>query len=289
MTAAFETVVVVDWSAAAMPSPIRPSADAIWVGICGSAGESVQYFRTRAEAEAALVALIDTEQAARRRMLIGFDFPMGYPAGFADALTGRAQAQAVWHWLAGRVIDGPRNANNRFAVAQGINQMFSAPGPFWGRPRGLDLADLPERKLVDYAALRLTEKRRVETMVPRAQAVWKLFTTGSVGSQALMGLPMIARLSARAAVVVWPFDAGGTVTLAEVYPSLIDAAVARRVARGEIKDRAQVRLLARSFHRLAQAGVLPALLSDVPDWPGRSEEGWILGARQADLLLGALK
>lgn len=288
MTAAFDTVVVVDWSASAAPSPARPSADAIWIGVSGGAGEQTLYFRTRAEAETAVVALIGAEQAAGRRLLIGFDFPMGYPVGFAQALSGQAMARAVWHWVAARVVDGPNNANNRFAVAQEINRMFAAAGPFWGRPTGLDLADVPMRKTVDYPALGLSERRRVEGVVPRAQPVWKLYTTGSVGSQALMGVPMIARLSAQAGVTVWPFEAGGDVVLAEVYPSLIDAAVAVRVAKGEIKDRAQVRLLARSLYRLAQAGALPSVLSDVPDWDGRIEEGWILGAGHSRVLLEAL-
>ena len=42
----------------------------------------------------------------------------------------------------------------------------------------------------------------LEQQVPRAQPVWKLFTTGSVGSQALMGLPLLHRLSQRAGVAV---------------------------------------------------------------------------------------
>lgn len=288
MTGAFDTVVVVDWSASAMPSPAQASADAIWIGICVKAGEQALYYRTRDAAEAALGALIKAEQVAGRRLLIGFDFPMGYPTGFAHALTGQADARAVWDWLALRIVDGPRNANNRFVVAQGINQMFAAAGPFWGRPRALDLPGLPERKAVDYPGLGLTERRRVESVVPRAQPVWKLYTTGSVGSQALMGLPMIARLSSRPGVTVWPFTSGGDVVLAEVYPSLIDPSVALRVAKGEIKDRAQVRLLARSLHRLARDGALRAMLSDVPDWPERQEEGWILGAGQAKLLQEAL-
>lgn len=288
MTGAFDTVAVVDWSASAVPSPARPTADAIWIGTYGAAGAQAVYLRTRTAAEATLAALIAAEQAAGRRLLIGFDFAMGYPVGFAKALTTQSTARAVWQWLAATITDGPDNANNRFAVAQRINAMFPQAGPFWGRPGGLDLPDLPARKTVDYRVLGFAEKRRVEGLVPRAQPVWKLFTTGAVGSQALMGLPMIARLSARAGVTVWPFAPGGDVVLAEVYPSLIDPAVAVRVARGEIKDRAQVRLLARSLHRLARDGSLQAMMADVPDGPERQEEGWILGAGHSALLQEAL-
>ena len=38
-------------------------------------------------------------------MLIGFDFPFGYPRGFARALTGRADPFAVWTYLAGQIED----------------------------------------------------------------------------------------------------------------------------------------------------------------------------------------
>jgi molybdopterin-guanine dinucleotide biosynthesis protein B len=292
---AFDTVVVVDWSASATPSPARPSADAIWIGCARADGETASYHRTRADAEGHLTTLLAAEAAAGRRVLAGFDFPLCYPAGAAQAITGQnADPQqpkpfALWDWLAERVQDGPDNANNRFAVADAINARFAGSGPFWGRPAGLALPHLPEKKTVDYPALGLTERRRVETVIPRASPVWKLYTTGSVGSQALMGLPMLARLRQRFRPRVWPFEAPeGPLVLAEIYPSLIDPAVARDVAQGMIKDEAQVRLLARALLRLSQRGTLPRLLAEVPDWPGRSDEGWILGAGHAALLLEAL-
>ncbi len=289
----FDTVVVVDWSAASAPSPAKPSADAIWVGVAAAAGERVEYFRTRAAAEAALVALLDAERAAGRRVLAGFDFALGYPAGFAARLTGRAEARAVWDWMAGAVTDGADNRNNRFAVAGAINLRFGVAGPFcgpfWGRPAGLDLPGLPATKAVDYAALGLAERRAVEQAVPRAQPVWKLYTTGSVGSQVLMGLPMVHRLAARGDVAVWPFDPPARadvagVVLAEVYPSLLAPAVARE---GGVKDAAQVRLLSRALWRLAQAGRLAALMQVPEGVP--PDEGWILGAGHGAALLAALE
>jgi molybdopterin-guanine dinucleotide biosynthesis adapter protein len=62
-----------------------------------------------------------------------------------------------------------------------------------------------------------------------------------------------------------------------------------RVADDPIKDRAQVRLLAQSLWRLARDGGLDPILADVPDWPGRGDEGWILGAGHAAELIGALE
>ncbi|MES2969535.1 MAG: molybdopterin-guanine dinucleotide biosynthesis protein B [Pseudomonadota bacterium] len=277
----FDTVVVVDWSASGAPSSRVEAKDAIWLGVADGSGERTIYCRTRAEAEATLIGILDAEVGMGRRVLVGFDFPIGYPAGFAERLTGQAQARAVWRWFADRITDGPDNRNNRFAVADWINRQFGG-GPFWGRPVGADYSYLPTTKAVDYMALGLNERRAVETAVPRAQPVWKLYTTGSVGSQALMGLPMIHRLSQRPATTVWPFDApSGQVVLAEVYPSLLAPAVA---AEPGIKDAAQVRLLSRALLALSRAGKLGAMWS-VPD--GAEEEGWILGAGHADALLAA--
>lgn len=279
----FDRVVVVDWSAAAQPSPPRPSPDAIWIGVAEAGGSVEIYCRTRHEAEVRLRQLC---AEAAGRVLVGFDFPLGYPQGFAARLAGLGGAGAVRDWIAAHLTDGPDNRSNRFALAAEINMRFPAgPGPFWGRPRGLDLPDLPERKTVDYPALGLAERRLVDTRVPRAQPVWKLYTTGSVGSQALTGLPVVARM-ARAGAAVWPFDPPARVILAEVFPSLLDAAVRPAAAAGEIKDAAQVRLLARALWRMG--GGIGALLADVPDWPGREDEGWILGAGQAGRLLEAL-
>ncbi len=273
----FDSVAVVDWSAASVLSPARPSPDAIWIG---RNGQESRYFRGRALAEAALRDLIAQELAAGRRLLIGFDFPFGYPAGFAAWLTGEASARAVWSWLAARITDGPDNANNRFALAAAINRQMGGVGPFWGCPPGLNLPGLPARKTVNYAALGLSERRAVERLVPRAQPVWKLYTTGAAGSQALMGLPMIHRLASLPGVAVWPFDAPeAPVVLAEVYPSLLARAVAADT--NPLRDEVQVRLLSRA---LARADLAPLL--GVPE--AAREEGWILGAGHVAALEAAL-
>lgn len=291
MTAApFDCVLVVDWSAASTPSPRRPSADAIWIAVANAAGERADYHRTRAAAETALTDLLDAEATAGRRVLAGFDFAFGYPEGFAARLTGQAGGRFVRDWLALHLADGPDNRNDRFALADRINARLGGGGPFWGRPRGLELAHLPDTKAVDYQALGLAERRRVEAVVPRAQPVWKLYTTGSVGGQALTGLPMIARLGARPGTTVWPFDPpSGALVLAEVYPSLLAAEVAAATPPGGIKDEVQVLLLARALWRLSRSGRLFPLLKDIPDWPGRADEGWILGAGHEGALRAALR
>ena len=268
-----DTVAIVDWSASNGPAP-RPAENTIWIGTDTTAGTTAQHFPTRAVAESHLSQLIETEQAAGRRLLIGCDFAMGYPAGFAKALTGSANPRAVWQWLAENLTD-EGNVNNRFALADRINAQLG-DGPFWGRPRTLDLPHLPETKPARHA---FAEHRAAESAVKGAQPVWKLFTTGSVGGQSLTGLPMIHRLSQRPGVAVWPFDPIDTAPtiLAEVYPSLLREAVARKVAQGWITDAAQVTLLARALLALSHHNALAPLLQTPPD-PRIGEEGWILGA-----------
>lgn len=276
--ARFDRVIIADWSASNGLSGRRPSKDAIWLGQCDTSGSVSTYYRSRASAEAAILTAI--KDAARRceRLLVGFDFPMGYPKGFAAALTGEPEARAVWAYLATQITDDASNRNNRFEVAAKINARLGRL--FWGRPAAHDLPALPEKKLVDYTR-GIAERRNVETLVARAQPVWKLYTTGAAGSQGLMGQPMIHRLSQHAAV--WPFQPATEVTLAEVYPSLLARAVAADAA--AIKDETQVRLLARALFNLSQQGRLGPLFN-VPAIA--REEGWILGAGHAAALEAAL-
>lgn len=277
----FDRIVIADWSAASSPSPAPPSADAIWLGAADAAGVTATYHRTRAEAAAALTAEVAAALAQGQRLLVGADFPFGYPAGFAVAVTGRPGALAVWDWLTARIEDGPDNRNNRFAVAAAINARFPGIGPFWGRPRHLVLPDLPDRGR-DRRGHGMAERRVCEARLPGTQPVWKLYTTGSVGSQALLGIPVLARLRAAfpGRVAVWPVEpwADAPVVLAEVWPSLLAARVRAAQAAGEgpVKDAVQVRLLA--AHLLAQGPGIARLLA--PDAPAAAlaEEGWILGA-----------
>jgi molybdopterin-guanine dinucleotide biosynthesis protein B len=208
---------------------------------------------------------------------------MGYPTGFARRLTGKDDARGLHGWLAERVVDGPDNANNRFDLASEINGLVGARGLFWGCPKARPRRHLSSLKVPDYGLIGIAEKRRVEQENPPAKPVWQLLGAGSVGSQALLGIPVVDRLAKRTGATIWPFEIVGDLTLAEVYPSLLAPAVA---ASGDtIPDRAQVRLLARALFRLAQADRL-APLFDTP--PEAAEEGWILGSGQAFLLAEAL-
>ncbi|MFZ1468495.1 MAG: molybdopterin guanine dinucleotide synthesis [Paracoccaceae bacterium] len=287
----FDRVIVVDWSAANLPTSLSNRANAVWLGCHDSEGGAEWHHRTRASAEEQIIALIDTARVTGQRLLIGCDFAFGYPAGFAQRLTGQTSAPAVWAWLAAAVSDGPNNVNNRFDVASWINAGFAeGPGPFWSYPSGQDWPDLPYRRsCIDYDALGLAEHRQAEAAATGAKSPWMLFNPGSVGSQSLLGLPMIHRLSQRPGVAVWPFQPVETagVVLAEVYPSLIAGPVAIEANQhGLTRDQSQVRLLSRALWRLAQAGQLAPLLEVPPD---AAEEGWILGANDPALLAQALQ
>ena len=275
----FDRVAVLDWSAATVRPTPKPRADAIWLGLCDGT-TATRYFPTRHAAESALRGLI----AMPGRLLIGCDFAMGYPAGFAQRLTGSATAQSVWGWLAHHITDAPDNRNNRFAVAAAINRHLGAP-LFWGRPASLTLPDLPALRPVTSFALR----RQVESLVPRAQSVWKLYTAGSVGSQSLMGLPMIHRIAQLSDVAVWPFaPPTARVVLAEVYPSLLATEVKAAMTPAAIKDEVQVRLLATALWHLNATGKLAPLFK-TPGGAVTQEEGWILGAGHVPALQQALK
>ncbi len=279
----FDTVVMVDWSARSFPSPAKPTKDAIFVGIARDGEDNTSYHRTRHAAMGFLVRLLQAEHHAGRRVLLGFDFPFGYPSGFGRTLTGLDDPLALWGALADRIEDRPDNSNNRWDVAEDLNRLFPGVGPFWGCPATRETHLLPARGTLRQAH-GMAEKRQVERLLPRAQPCWKLFTTGSVGSQALLGLPHLHALRLRfgAALSVSPFQAPDTpIVLAEIYPGLIDGAIKARAREGEILDAAQVRMMAQAFARLDPVR-LDQLLRE-----GDREEGWILGlGAEAELIAG---
>ena len=265
----FETVVVVDWSASAAPSPKRPSKDAIWIGVARAEGVETSYHRTRAAALAWLEAVLRAEVEAGRRTLAGFDFPFGWPRGFAERVAGGPSALAVWDRLATLIEDGPDNASNRWDVAASLNALFPGTGPFWGCPAHEARAGLSPTK-AGWGGHGLPERRHAERRVPRAQPGWKLAYTGSVGSQALLGQARLAAFRRRVPCAVWPFETWdeAPVVLAEIYPSILGDAVPRE----GIRDEAQVRALSRALLRVLRDGrFLDAPAQAAP------EEGWILG------------
>ena len=306
----FHTHIVVDWSAQSSPSPKKPSKDAIWWAVARSDGGTVpapRYARTRHEALEGLAAFIADELDAGRRVLAGFDFPFGYPAGVAKHLTGEASALALWNWLAARIDDKEDNGNNRYAVAAAINATYrDVVGPCWGRPATWDYPTVPVKKSQRTCREpHPPERRTADLRAKGAKTVWQLAYAGSVGSQLLLGLPALKRLVAdpriRGRAEVWPFETGLRVpdadvraVIAEVYPSLLRNEVRARREAGEILDRAQVHVNADAFARLDSGGGLAPLFEGAPDLtPGErrlieAEEAWILGLGHEAALRRAL-
>ena len=304
----FYTHIVVDWSARSKPSPKRKSRDAIWWAVARVGGgvevDEPTYVRTRHEAHESLARLIAGELDAGRRVLVGFDFPFGYPAGVAQHLTGKASALTLWDWLATHIKDAPDNANNRYDVAAAINGAYPGLGPFWGRPGTWDYPTIPVRASERRERnAHPPERRLCDIRATGAKTVWQLAYTGSVGSQMLLGLPALKRLTEDSRVAgraaIWPFQTGlrtpdAPAVIAEVYPSLLRNEVHARRREGEMLDSAQARVNAEAFARLDALGGLAPLFAGAPGLTAderrliESEEAWILGLGHEDALKRAL-
>jgi len=294
----FSAYVIVDWSAAAKPTT---GADSIWIGVLKRDIRFRMAFEsynpsTRAEAETRLAAILDDLKKRGERALIGFDFPLGFPRGFAAALNlpGEAPWRATWDQLAKMVKDKADNTNNRFGVGSEINRRLTGgPFPFWGCPPKDALTTLQPKRTRNHGPDDLPEFRHGDLAAKGAASIWKLYYNGSVGGQAILGIPFVRRLkdTRGEAVKVWPFETGfKTLTeadldgveavVAEVYPSMLKP----QGAPGEVKDLTQVRTTAEHLARLDEASKLGALFAPPKDsaadvvLDAEREEGWILGA-----------
>ena len=297
MSRLFSAYVIVDWSAAAKPTT---GADSVWIGVLKRDVRFRLTFEsfnpaTRQEAETKLASILDDFKKRSERALVGFDFPLGFPRGFAKALSlpGEHPWRAVWDQMNKMVKDKADNTNNRFGVGSEINRRLTGgPFPFWGCPPKDALTTLQPKRTREHGEGDLPELRHADVAAKGASSIWKLYYNGSVGGQAIVGIPAARRLKdARGdAARVWPFETGFKalteadlegvlVVIAEVYPSLLKAVPAT----GEVKDLAQVRAQAEHFAKLDEAGKLAALFagpkaSDEVVEAAQSEEGWILGA-----------
>jgi hypothetical protein len=301
-TPAFDAYWMIDWSSCSEPTS---GPDSIWSAVlrwdAGAARIETENCCTRS----ALAKSVDARlkgDLRDARVLIGFDFPFGYPRGFARALgyagDGTGAWCAIWTRLEKDIKDDEDNANNRFAVAAAINaEVTGAFGPFYGRPASLDVAitrtlsarktgffDFPlaTRRGPSLARVRETDQRGATASTP-----WFVFGGGnSVGGQALVGIPHASRLRAQHRDArVWPFETGARlpsrtdarVVIAEIYPSLFHT---REKTKTDVHDRLQVIATARAMARQDSNGTLADLFAaPVAEDAVLYEEGWILGAR----------
>jgi len=268
---------------------------------------------SRTDAEQLIRAEIESIVAANKgRVLLCADFGYGYPAGFASLLAnpgsdGLPPWRIVWQYLSKHIQDDlgtkpgqqPTNRSNRFEVANAINAAVSgptSPGPFWCLFKPGGYVCVPQKKPTQpfvcasgsVAALRVTDRRA------KSDTPFRLFGTGSVGSQVLTGIPRLYAIrfdpQFAGCSAVWPFETGWaprtgrwpdpTVRIlhAEIYPSV------RAPLTDTIKDRGQVRAM---WHWARDLDARNSLIKEFAMPPGigsgsaedyiiRREEGWIL-------------
>lgn len=302
----FDRYVFVDWSAGSKP---RRGKDSVWFA-AGTAGQTSppQNPATRDEATRHLRALLVDAAGKRERVLIGFDFPYGYPAGFSAALNPAftdAPWRATWSRLGECIHDSASNANTRFQDAAELNRALGRPpGPFWGHPQRFSDDALIWRISFPFRMsdgrqlheLRHTE-RHLRDVKRTAFPVWKLAGQGAVGSQALLGIPRVAALrddpSLAAFSVVWPFETGfGVIPLSAAAPLIVHAEIWPGVLdvdsdRHPVRDAREVLALVDWARRLDERGELarefeaPATLAPSQVEECLREEGWILGSTTA--------
>lgn len=297
----FDAYIMVDWSAASKPTT---GPNSIWIGILAKDARLKFQFTavnpdTRLKAVALIKDLIEKLNKRGDRVLLGFDFSMGYPAGTAAALGLDMSTQPAWlamqRFLVSKMKDKPDNSNARFAIAAGMNYKISqGPFPFWGAPARDQVKTLtPKKGDFDTGSLpeyRVVEQHLRETIKAKPKSVWQLAYTGSVGSQSLTGIPHVQTLlNDLPNAKLWPFQTGlkpldaenldGVQTvIAEVYPSMVKITPEA----GEVLDMAQVRTIARHYCDLDGKGRLGALFGPPKALNvGKiaqieAEEGWIL-------------
>jgi hypothetical protein len=296
MPRAFDAYVIVDWSAASKPTT---GADSIWIGVLKRdvrfrLAFSAHNPATRAEAGAMLTQLLADFARRGERVLVGFDFPLGFPRGVAAAL--KLSTAPPWRanldFVTRDIKDKADNTNNRFQVAAKMNRLMTGEAfPFWGCPARDEQTTLKAKRQRDHGEGDLPELRYCEQAAKGTSPIWKLYYQGSVGGQALTGMPLIKKLKDAGGdkIKLWPFETGwralGAAELegveavfAEVWPSMLGA----KGGAGQVKDAAQVQAMAEHFAALDEGNRLGALFGpqkgvSAPAEIVEQEEGWILG------------
>jgi precorrin-8X/cobalt-precorrin-8 methylmutase len=311
----FDAYIMVDWSGGNSRRLGKP--DCIWIAYGPASASSPETVSSpsRSEAEQIIRSQLQTIVGSNKgRVLVCADFGYGYPAGFASLLqlpagNGLPPWRIVWKYLTDQLQDDlgtktghkPTNCSNRFEVANAINAAASGPGsrgPFWGLCKPGEYACVPQKRPPQpfvcatgkIASLRITDRRA------KSDTPFRLFGTGSVGSQVLTGIPRLQNIRfdpwfARCSAV-WPFETGWApatgswldpnvrVLHAEIYPSLNKERLT-----DAIKDRGQVRAMWRWARDLDAKNLLIKQFAVPPGITSGSqddivicrEEGWILG------------
>ena len=286
----FDRYVVVDWSANSTPKRGR---DSIWIALFDGLRTTVENHSTRAGAERRLGDIVD--DGSDRRTLIGVDFSLGYPTGtgVAFGVDGEPWCSTM-SMITEMIVDDEQNANNRFEVAAALNErMTGVAAPFWGCPPARTSPTLGSTKPASFGPVdewRVVEQRlRGDGSQPFSS--WQLLGAGAVGSQTLLGVPMVHRLLRReqGLVHVWPFTTGlrapvaddPTVVIVEVWPSMLfpigSTSASEAVVRDEAQVRAAVAWLASVDADGSVAGFFAPDVTTAERVAIEREEGWVLG------------
>lgn len=297
---AFDAYVMIDWSANSIPKTGR---DSIWCACLEWEGAGARISSSNPSTRAELVHHVRSELTGRlheHRTLVGFDFPFGFPSGFAAALGHVGPVleawNHVWQRLSALVVDGDDNDNNRLCVAAKLNRIVSGGfGPFYGRPASVSprvAETLSPKQLGAFAyPLRtltgheLARQRVTDRCAGTKSSPWFVYGGGnSVGGQALVGIPRVRELRAALGDArVWPFETGASlpdrtearVILTEVYPSLFHTRAPDSL---EVHDKLQVEAAVTRFATMDAAGAIGSMFAAPPLADSvLGEEGWVLG------------
>lgn len=299
----FDAYIMVDWSAAAKPVT---GPNSIWIGLLAKDARLKFQFQavnpdTRLKARDFLKDIIEKLTRRGDRVLLGFDFSLGYPSGTAAALhiaDNEPQPwQAIHKHFASKLKDKADNSNARFAIAAGMNYAISKKAfPFWGAPSKDQVTTMSSKRPAyeencSLAEYRTTEIYLRETYSVQPKSCWQLAYAGSVGSQSLLGIPHVHFLrSSFSNALLWPFETGlieldeaaletTQLVIAEIYPSLLNVKATKEAP----LDRAQVEAIAHHYCDLDRQSRLGSLFGppkglDMKKIPQiEQEEGWILG------------
>lgn len=301
MARLFDAYIIADWTAA---EGKKLGDQSIWIGVTKRDVRFRLYSEThnaatRAEGEKLLASLLADHRKRGDRVLVGFDFNLGFPTGTAERLklTGTPWA-AMWKFLAANVVDKADNTNNRYQVAAKINRLMTDQAwPMWGAPASQAQRWLTTTKPPAGSSTDIPEHRATEIAARRGKlhpkAVWQMHGAGAVGGLTLVGIPMVRRLveALGTAAAVWPFGTGWreltaedveplSTLVVEVWPALFEATPVS----GEFREQVQVRTAAEAFARmddkgdLARAFAPPKGTDEATIARVETEEGWILGA-----------
>ncbi|MFT7647432.1 MAG: precorrin-8X/cobalt-precorrin-8 methylmutase [Candidatus Poriferisodalaceae bacterium] len=292
----FDTVVSVDWSAAASPTTGK---DSIWVAIHDNDGlVPPTNFRTRAAFDEWLRGYVADHP--NHRLLVGIDISFAAPRGLAEAIGHQPDAgpawRHVWETIASLITDEDNNRNNRFEVGAELNRRIGdEPGPFWGHPQSQHhrhlLPTRPEYPVVTAAGRRLAEyrvdERRARAAGKAPQSTWKLAYQASVGGQFLTGVARLLEFERDHPdrTRFWPLGTGfradpasGEIWFSEVWPSSWPLA-----GDHPIRDANQVETAATALWHANASGDLAIWLQGPKDLSlddrtaVLNEEGWMLG------------